>query len=251
MKKQNYVKQLRKEMGLSQTQFANRINLSQGALSQIENGYSSLSMESLKKISDAFNVNCNWLVKGNGEMFQSAENKKNFYHFVLDDQKHNLIPLVRKEAHAGYSKKHFDQDFLKTLDLFKIPGYEKGDYRLFEIEGDSMIPTLFPREMVIGERADLQTLENGSLVVLVTKDGILAKRIYSNSEEKPGYILKSDNAKIPAKTMNQNKILEIWLIKGKITSEFSNGNDYVLKLNSMERDIEYLKNTLNTLVEKK
>lgn len=49
MKKQNYVKQLRKEMGLSQTQFANRIHLSQGALSQIENGYSSLSMESLDR----------------------------------------------------------------------------------------------------------------------------------------------------------------------------------------------------------
>lgn len=250
MKKQNYVKQLRKEIGLSQTQFANRINLSQGALSQIENGYSSLSMESLKKISDAFNVNCNWLVKGNGEMFQSSNKKNVSYHLILDEKKHNLIPLVRKEAHAGYSKKHFDKKYLKTLDVFKIPGYEKGDYRLFEIEGDSMIPTVFPREMVIGERADLTKLENGALAVLVTKEGLLAKRVYSSTDNNSEYILKSDNAKVPTKSIAKKSVFEIWLIKGKVTSEFSNGNDHILKLNSMEKDIEYLKNTLNSLVEK-
>ena len=250
MKKSNYVKQLRKEIGLSQTQFANRISLSQGALSQIENGYSSLSMDSLKKISDAFNVNCNWLVKGNGEMFLTAENSKSFYEFTLEGQKHNLIPLVKKEAHAGYTKKHFDPGYLKTLDLFKLPGYEKGDYRLFEIEGDSMVPTLFPREIVISEKANINKLENGSLSVLVTKEGIMAKRIYSDGAAKSSYILKSDNSKFPTQTMGADKIKEVWLIKGKVTSEFSSSNDYILKLSSMEKDIEYLKNTMKKLAEK-
>lgn len=247
MKKQNYVKQLRKEMQLSQTQFANKINLSQGALSQIENGYSSLSMESLKKISDAFNVNCNWLVKGNGEMFQNNEPKVLKYHLIADNHGHNLIPLVRNEARAGYLENHFDRKYLQTLDVYKIPGYEKGDYRLFELEGDSMIPTFYPREVVIGERIAQDKLENGHLVVLISKEGIVAKRIYPNSDKKGNYLLKSDNITYKSYSISKKDILETWAIKGKITAEFSSVNDHFHKIDTMEKDIIYLKESLQSI----
>lgn len=248
MKKQNYVKQLRKVMQLSQTQFANKINLSQGALSQIENGYSSLSMDSLKKISEAFNVNCNWLVKGHGEMFQSNEENLLKYPLLSDDKNHNLIPLVRNEARAGYLEKHSDSGYLQTLDIYKIPGYEKGDYRLFEVEGDSMIPTFYPREVIIGERIDLSKLENGHLVILVTKDGIVVKRVYPNSEKIGKYLLKSDNITYKSYNISKKDIREAWSVKGKITAEFSSAYDQFHKLDAMEKDITFLKESLKGIV---
>ena len=250
MKKQNYVKQLRKEMQLSQTQFANKINLSQGALSQIENGYSSLSMDSLKKISEAFNVNCNWLVKGNGEMFQSNNDNTIKYHLLSDEKDQNLIPLVRNEARAGYLEKHFERSYLETLDIYKIPGFEKGDYRMFEIEGDSMIPTLYPHEVVIGERVELDKLENGHLVVLISKDGIIAKRVYPKDSKRGKYLVKSDNITYKAYDIPKDDILEAWTIKGKVTTEFSSVNDHYFKINAMEKDIASLKDDIKSIAKK-
>jgi transcriptional regulator with XRE-family HTH domain len=64
---------LRKELGLSQTEFAKVLSLSHGSISRWETGRDPISEQNIKMILFAFNVNEEWLLEGKGEMFRSVE----------------------------------------------------------------------------------------------------------------------------------------------------------------------------------
>lgn len=61
---------LRKTLKLTQTEFAKALSIGQQALSMIENGQRDLSEKNIKLICFSYKVSYDWLVNGNGEMFQ-------------------------------------------------------------------------------------------------------------------------------------------------------------------------------------
>lgn len=67
------VKHIRKIVQLNQKEFSQRIEISQSALSQIEKGLTSLSFSTIENITKSFNVNCNWLIGGKGQVFNTDE----------------------------------------------------------------------------------------------------------------------------------------------------------------------------------
>lgn len=58
------LKQIRKKNYLNQTAFANKIGVTQSAISQWENGLTSPNAEQLKSISQAFNISIDDLLQG-------------------------------------------------------------------------------------------------------------------------------------------------------------------------------------------
>lgn len=76
------VKKVRLRKGISQEQFGEIIGIKKAAISKIENGENSLSKGNLLAICRQFNVNKEWLINGNGEMFtpKSKEDEiRNFF----------------------------------------------------------------------------------------------------------------------------------------------------------------------------
>lgn len=66
------IKSLMKHMGMSQKEFANEICISEGTLSSIFNGRNRPTLNTLNNIHERFpEVNMDWLMNGNGEMFTS------------------------------------------------------------------------------------------------------------------------------------------------------------------------------------
>lgn len=65
----NQIKLLRKELGLTMQEFGKNLGVSKSAISNIENGYNSLTDQMIVAICNAYNVNEEWLRTGNGEMF--------------------------------------------------------------------------------------------------------------------------------------------------------------------------------------
>ena len=64
---------LMKHMGMSQKDFANEICISPGTLSSIFSGRNNASLNTLNNIHERFpEVNMDWLMNGNGEMFVSG-----------------------------------------------------------------------------------------------------------------------------------------------------------------------------------
>ena len=65
----NQIKLLRKELGLTMQEFGKNLGVGKSAISNIENGYNSLTDQMILSICNAYNVNEEWLRNGSGEMF--------------------------------------------------------------------------------------------------------------------------------------------------------------------------------------
>lgn len=67
------VSTLRKNLKLTQTEFAKALSIGQQALSMIENGQRDLSEKNIKLICFSYKVSYDWLVNGTGNMFQDDD----------------------------------------------------------------------------------------------------------------------------------------------------------------------------------
>lgn len=67
------IKELRKKLGFTQIEFAEKIGLKKSAASWIEKNGSNVTTQNIQLICNAFNVSERWLVEGTGEMFTNAE----------------------------------------------------------------------------------------------------------------------------------------------------------------------------------
>jgi DNA-binding XRE family transcriptional regulator len=247
------IAELRRLLDLTQHKFASAVGITQGALSQLERGRSQLSLDTIRKISDAFEVNCNWLIRGTGRIFldgvEPSGEPAETITSVPGVGRESLVPLISQEAHAGYVDSCHDLEYISTLDVYRIPGYESGNYRLFEIEGDSMVPTIYPREIVIAELfEDWSALENGTLGIITTLDGIVAKRAFIDDSDRSTLILKSDNADYRTYSIEVSSVIEIRTVRAKITSVFA--QEQLIDANritSLESDIRELKSQVNAI----
>ena len=70
------LKKLRKILGLTQSEFANELGVTQAAYSSIENGKYKLTERYIKNICSAFSVNENWFRNGEGSVFANPVKKK-------------------------------------------------------------------------------------------------------------------------------------------------------------------------------
>lgn len=69
------MKYLRETLGFNQVEFAERIQMEQSYLSKLEKGHKGLGKRLLKDMATTFGFNGNWLMTGEGEMFESNELK--------------------------------------------------------------------------------------------------------------------------------------------------------------------------------
>lgn len=98
----NRIKELRNYCGKTQNDLAETINTTQDAISKIERGKMSISLENLILIANYFNVSCDYLIYGLDtsnilstlEQYISLENKT----ILLDDQSFSYPQLVIKKA---------------------------------------------------------------------------------------------------------------------------------------------------------
>lgn len=102
------VKELRKALGLSREEFANRLGLkSRGKIENIELGRTSPDEPFLDLICKTYNVNSEWLHTGDGEMFiklSEDEEIANLVSDVLEDGKNNAFYGIILEIIRTYNE---------------------------------------------------------------------------------------------------------------------------------------------------
>jgi transcriptional regulator with XRE-family HTH domain len=96
------IKELRSSLKLSQRQFAKRIFVSQTLVNEIELGKRKINPRILHLISSQFNVNMEWLKKGEGDMFSDAPPDARLEHIIeifhnLDKPLQDYLLLQSKE----------------------------------------------------------------------------------------------------------------------------------------------------------
>lgn len=74
------VKYLRNELGLNQTEFAEKINIKRSTVAGYENNSRKVIDRAIADIVREYNVNYEWLVYGEGEMF--IDNDEDIYNLI-------------------------------------------------------------------------------------------------------------------------------------------------------------------------
>jgi transcriptional regulator with XRE-family HTH domain len=97
------IRNIRKELGMTQDEFSAYINLSRNFITQIETGAKKPSDRTIQDICRVFNVSENWLLTGEGEMFvaktrdeQLAEWAGNVLQADDDDFKKRFVAMLSK-----------------------------------------------------------------------------------------------------------------------------------------------------------
>lgn len=88
------VKYLRNELGLNQTEFAEKINIKRSTVAGYENNSRKVIDRAIADIVREYNVNYEWLVYGEGEMF--INNDEDIYNLIdrimtNDDEYHKFL----------------------------------------------------------------------------------------------------------------------------------------------------------------
>lgn len=125
-----------------------------------------------------------------------------------------------------------------------------GQYRAFEIVGDSMLPTP-SGSIIVGEKVeDINDVKNSFTYIVVSRnEGIVYKRMMKNNRTKNKYTLVSDNPTYQPYQVNGEDILEVWkamMIIGKANAQpHWNVNQLANVVNTLQEQVSYLKKKIN------
>jgi transcriptional regulator with XRE-family HTH domain len=230
------LKYLRKLRGWTQEEFAQKLRIKRSLLGAYEEERAEPRIEVLEVVADMFKLTLDEILRKD-----LSENKGSY---ISKRRAQKLaagradIPFVPVKAAAGYLAGFADPEFVDELNTFTLPMLSGGDYRAFEIIGDSMMPTP-SGSVIVGEKVEnLDDVKTSNTYIVVSKtDGIVYKRIMKNNRQKNKFTFVSDNPAYQPYTVNAEDILEVWQAQMVIS-----------KANQQQRwDVGQLANLVNNL----
>src|SRR5690606_31940091 len=128
---------------------------------------------------------------------------------------------------------------------YRIPGYNPSvEHRLFEVEGKSMEPNIFHGDILIcQEQKDFKQILDGSVVLLVTKESMLVKRVRLSNDPEVMLFENDNPEEYEVLEFHKSQIKEILMVRGKITNALVYFPDLVgnKKFENLEESVEMLK----------
>ena len=216
---------IRKQMNLTQDQFAQQLDIKRSLVGAYEEGRAEPRLELLQKMAAMAGLSVDILIGRDISQLKEYEkkslNSKEVLVVTVDEHDRNNIELVPHKAAAGYLNGYADPEYIKELPRFRLPILSHGTYRAFEITGDSMLPIL-PGTIVIGEWVEnFKDLKNGKSYVLVTqREGIVYKRVFNYLQENGKLFLVSDNRQYAPYQIDAAEVIEAWGAKAYISVQF-------------------------------
>ena len=141
------VKLIRKQLGMTQEQLAQRLGIGKAALSMIETGKAGLSARNRNILVQELNVNPDWLETGKGNMFNAEPDLTAYMHRTDNSLPLQSVPLYSIEGTAGLVPLFSDRTQTKPVNFIHIPNLPKCDGAIY-IVGDSMYPLLKSGDIV-------------------------------------------------------------------------------------------------------
>ena len=161
------------------------------------------------------------------------------------------IPFVPVKAAAGYLAGYADSEFIDELNTFTLPMLAGGQYRAFEIIGDSMMPTP-SGSIIVGEKIDNNPDEiksNQPYIVVSRNEGIVYKRIVKNNRQKNKFTLVSDNPQYQPYQVNAEDIVELWhaqMVLSKVSQQQRWDMDSLASMvSNLQNQVSSLKKKMN------
>ena len=192
------IKQLREERNWSQTELAEKLEVSLRTVQNYEADQSKIPLNKLHNIYKILNVNLS------NEMF------------VADIQDLTGYYLPEVSASAGLETS-INNDELKKIPV-TIPGWEK-DIIFINVFGDSMYPKYNSGEVIGVKFVEFQYLNYGHPYVVVFEDGEVFIKIVQPGKDEDHLVLESVNSFYKPKEFHRSLMRSFYSIKGVIKKE--------------------------------
>lgn len=168
---------------------------------------------------------------------------------TVDTSGKDNIVLVPVKAAAGYLAGYGDTGYIQSLPTFSLPNIQNGTFRMFQVSGHSMYPTISDGSYVVGEWVEnwIKDIKDNRIYVIVCDNGILVKRVLNRLKKYENLYLKSDNRKEhPNVTIEPNQIKEVWAVKMHLSFELPDPTVLYDRVGDLEAEIDHIKSLLNS-----
>ena len=242
------LKYLRKLRGWTQEEFAAKLGIKRSLLGAYEEERAEPRIDVLEIVGDMFKLTLDELlrkelsdIKGNYLSKRRAQKMTSAT---------NDIQLVPVKAAAGYLAGYADPEFLDELNTFTLPMLAPGNYRAFEIVGDSMLPTT-SGSVIVGEKVDDldEVKSNQTYIVVSRNEGIVYKRVMKNNKSRTKLTLISDNTAYQPYNVNTDDVLEVWraqmIISKANTQQRWDVNQLANLVSNLQDQVSSLKKKMN------
>lgn len=243
------LKYLRKLRGLTQEEFAMKLNIKRSLLGAYEEERAEPRIDVLELVSDSFKISLDELLRKDLNEVKGSYLVKRRQQKLISEN--NLIQFVPVKAAAGYLAGYADQEFIDELNTFTLPMLGAGQYRAFEIVGDSMMPTP-SGSIIVGEKVENnadQLKNNQAYIVVSRNEGIVYKRIVKNNRAKNKLTMVSDNPSYQTYQINAEDIIELWqaqMVISKISAQPAwDMNQLTSLVNNLQEQVSTMKKRMN------
>ncbi|MBP9097699.1 MAG: LexA family transcriptional regulator [Ferruginibacter sp.] len=246
------LKYLRKLRGWTQEEFANKLSIKRSLIGAYEEERADPRLDVLEIVADMFKLSLDELllqdVSNSNQAGNSYLAKRRQQKMMSADR--NLIHFVPVKAAAGYLASYADTEFIDELNTFTLPMLTGGNYRAFEIIGDSMLPTP-SGSIIVGEKVEsMDEVKNNLAYIVVSRnEGIVYKRIVKSNRSKNKVSLVSDNPSYQPYQVNTEDIVELWqaqVVIGKVAQQQRwDVNSLANLVNNLQDQVSTLKKKMN------
>ena len=264
---QERINELLRFLGVTPYQFAKELGYERkNKIYNLVQGKTAPSWEMLSDIAARYpEVSMEWLVRGKGKLLTTekavmevtvknepregesvklsrlAGRNLRVLAVTVDKMGNDNIVMVPVKLQAGYRNHFFEPTFIEELNSFTLPNFTQGTFRAFEVEGDSMTPTIHHADIVIGSFVeDWRYIQPKHVYMVISKELGVVKRIEKAPKENSEFItLLSDNGYYPPVEIALEDVSEIWQVRGILTCHIS------ANLQEMQRNILEMMDTLH------
>jgi len=241
---------LRKLRGWTQEEFANKLKIKRSLIGAYEEERAEPRLDVLEMLCNIFKLSLDDLLLKDltaSKSSQSYLDKRRQLKMMAEIQ---LIQFVPVKAAAGYLAGYADPDFIDELNTFTLPMLAPGNYRAFEIIGDSMLPTP-SGSIIVGEKIEnTEDVKNDQAYIVVSRnEGIVYKRIVKSNRAKNKLTLVSDNPQYQPYQVNAEDVVELWqaqMVISKVSAQQRwDMNSLANMVNNLQNQVSTLKKKMN------
>lgn len=203
------LKYLRRLRGWTQEEFAGRLRIKRSLLGAYEEERAEPRIDVLETVGEIFKLTLDeLLLKDLGDSKGNYLAKRRAQKLAAGTNEIQFVPV---KAAAGYLAGYADPEFIDELNTFTLPMLSPGQYRAFEIVGDSMLPTP-SGSVIVGEKVDdLEDVKSNQTYIVVSRnEGIVYKRVMKNTRLKNKITMVSDNPAYQPYNVSAEDIMEVW-----------------------------------------
>lgn len=202
-----------KSKHLSQNEFAEICGLNRSVASRLSEA---TSESTLRKISEATDLNVDWLINGEGEMLKDDFAVPDTEYNIQNDNSKVLIPLVHIDSVGGVwspNKISSSEQYIERLVPF--PDARPGDLAILQ-SGNSMSPTI-PAGAILQIRQVQGWREyfgyGGDFVLWLNDERRITKQVLKYDPDPRNYVTcHSYNPEVGDEELPKSMIVEVWKV---------------------------------------